>query len=81
MDKIEMAQRLKEKGKRHEELAALLEKRYSSEDAVEIKRIIAGYFWKKLTEEMDRLTIENGWTEETFEQWAHDHFRTPYNVS
>ena len=28
--------------------------------------------------EMDRLTEENGWTAETFEQWGREHLRTPY---
>ncbi len=28
--------------------------------------------------EMDRLTVENNWTAETFEQWGREHMRTPY---
>ena len=28
--------------------------------------------------EMDRLTEENSWTPETFEQWGQEHLRTPY---
>lgn len=33
---------------------------------------------REIDAEMDRLEQENGWTTETYEQWAREHLRTPY---
>lgn len=33
---------------------------------------------REIDAEMDRLEKENGWTAETYQQWASAHLRTPY---
>lgn len=50
----------------------------SDEQMLEIRSLLANYFAEKATEEADRLWDEQGWTEETMEKWANEHFRTPY---
>jgi len=42
---------------------------------VELKNILAKYFAQKATEEMDKLWDENSWTNDTMEEWAHEHLR------
>lgn len=42
----------------------------------EIRAILARYFADKVTEEMDRLWEERGWTQETMREWANEHMRT-----
>jgi len=32
---------------------------------------------KNIDNEMERLAIEKGWTEKTYEQWGKEHLRTP----
>lgn len=46
----------------------------------EIKLILAQYFAKTASDEMDRLWEENGWSNETMNNWANEHLRTPYNA-
>jgi hypothetical protein len=46
----------------------------------EIKLILAQYFAKTASDEMDRLWDENGWTNETMKNWSNEHLRTPYNA-
>jgi hypothetical protein len=41
----------------------------------EIKLILAQYFAKTASDEMDRLWDENGWTDETMNSWANEHLR------
>ena len=48
------------------------------EDFLQIKRLVVQLLAKKLDEEMERLEKEKGWTQETYEQWGKEHFRTPY---
>jgi hypothetical protein len=78
MDKKQLLKTFSEKRQRNAELDAVLNDQFSPKDAAEIRKLIANYFWNKVTEEMEVLAIEKGWTQETYEQWANDHFRTPY---
>lgn len=48
------------------------------DQVLEIRYLLASYFAEKATEEVDRLWEEHQWTDETMEQWASEHFRTPY---
>jgi len=50
----------------------------SEAQVLEIRSLLANYFADKATEEADRLWEERGWTDETMENWADEHFRTPY---
>ncbi len=45
---------------------------------LEIKDILAKYFAEKATQEMDKLWVENNWTNDTMDTWANEHLRTPY---
>lgn len=49
---------------------------------IEIKRLLARYFAETASDEMDRLWEENGWTNETMDEWLEGkdtdkHTRTP----
>ncbi len=50
----------------------------SEEQLLEVKDLLATYFADKATEEMDRLWDEKGWSNETMQEWAVTHLRTPY---
>lgn len=50
----------------------------SEEELADIKRILAKYYAKKATEEMDRLWDQKQWTSETMDEWLHEHKRAPY---
>jgi len=41
----------------------------SDEQLSEIRQILTQYFADKATAEMDRLWDENGWTNETMDEW------------
>jgi len=45
---------------------------------LEIRDILTKYFADKATNEMDKLWINNNWTDETMKNWANEHLRTPY---
>ena len=54
---------------------------YQVEDSqlLEIKDILARYFAAEATKEMDKLWQQNAWTNDTMNEWANTHMRTPYN--
>ena len=54
------------------ELLQLYSQNVSEEDLVAIKRILAKYFADNASDEMDRLWEENGWTNETMDEWLKD---------
>jgi hypothetical protein len=41
----------------------------------EIKTMLAQYFAKSATDEMDKLWDENNWNAETMQVWANEHLR------
>jgi len=45
---------------------------------LEIKDILTKYFADKATQEMDKLWVDNKWTNDTMDSWANEHLRTPY---
>ncbi len=57
------------------ELLKLFQYNLPEKQLVEIKNILAKYFAKSATDEMDKLWDENGWTNETMEEWANEHLR------
>ncbi|WP_295800811.1 hypothetical protein [Mucilaginibacter sp.] len=57
------------------ELLKLFQYNLPEKQLVEIKNILAKYFAKSATDEMDKLWDENGWTNETMEEWAKEHLR------
>ena len=48
------------------------------EQMAEIRQLLAQYFLDKADTEMDRLWQENAWDENTIDEWARGHDRTPY---
>ena len=57
------------------ELLKLFQYNLPEKQLVEIKNILAKYFAKTATEEMDKLWIENNWTNDTMKDWANEHLR------
>jgi len=51
------------------ELLKLYSTDVSDEDLTAIQRLIARYFADKASDEMDRLWQENGWTNDTMNEW------------
>jgi hypothetical protein len=45
---------------------------------LEIRDILTKYFADKATNEMDKLWLNNKWSDETMENWANEHLRTTY---
>lgn len=43
---------------------------------IEIRNILTNYFAQKATSEMDKLWIENNWSNDTMDKWANEHLRT-----
>lgn len=54
------------------ELLQLYSQNVSEEDLVEIKRLLAKYFAERASDEMDKLWDEQGWTNETMDEWLSD---------
>lgn len=44
----------------------------------EIRDILADYFARKATAEMDKFWAENDWNDETVEKLSQEHLRTKY---
>ncbi len=57
------------------ELLKLFQYNLPDKQLAEIKNILAKYFAKSATSEMDRLWDENGWDNETMKAWASEHLR------
>ena len=57
------------------ELLKLFQYNLPEKQIAEIKNILAKYFAKSATEEMDRLWDENDWNDETIKDWATEHLR------
>jgi hypothetical protein len=51
------------------ELLQLFSQNVSEDDLIAIKRILAKYFANKASDEMDKLWDEQGWTNETMDEW------------
>lgn len=47
----------------------------SEETVLEIKEMLSNYFLQKMDTELDKLTLENNWTDKTFEDWSNEHNR------
>lgn len=44
----------------------------------EIRTLLADYFAKRVTSEMDALFAKNEWGAEKIEEWSKEHMRTKY---
>lgn len=81
MDKLVAIERFKQAKEKKRMLDNVLDEVYTPEEARALKQVIATYFATKLSEEMQRLVDEKGWTNEMYESLGQEHFRTPYNPS
>jgi hypothetical protein len=45
------------------------------EQLLEIRKILAEYFARKASDEMDSLWDQRDWNDQTMEEWAKAHFR------
>lgn len=57
------------------ELLKLFQYHLSEKQLAEIKSMLAKYFAKTATDEIDKLWEENGWNNETMKSWASEHLR------
>ena len=57
------------------ELLKLFPYKLSDKQLMEIKNMLAKYFAKSATEEMDKLWDENAWNDTTMKNWADEHLR------
>lgn len=69
MTKEKMIEMLEAKKKFQQELDVFLSAYMSGEERKEFHSVIAGYYANKVTEEMDKLAAERGWTQETYDGW------------
>jgi hypothetical protein len=62
------------------ELIKIFSFQLNDNQLIEIRDILTKYFAENATKEMDKLWLNNGWTNETMENWANEHMRTTYNL-
>ena len=65
----------------HEARMSLLrgvERMSTVEEIQELRDVIAQHYAKKAEDEMDRLWESGQINEQTLDEWAHTHYRTPY---
>lgn len=65
----------------HEARMSLLrgvERMSTVEEIQELRDVIAQHYAKKAEDEMDRLWESGQINEQTLDEWAHAHYRTPY---
>ena len=79
MEKNNVIKTFKEEKERQSRLNAVLDEVYSIEEARELKQIIAAYFARKLSEEMQRIADGKGYTRDSYKELGKEHLRTPYD--
>ena len=57
------------------ELLKLFQYNLPDNQLAEIKNMLAKYFAKTATGEIDRLWQENNWNDKTMKDWANEHLR------
>jgi hypothetical protein len=57
------------------ELLKLFQYNLPEKQLAEIKNMLAKYFAKSATEEMDKLWKEKGWDNKTMNDWTNEHLR------
>ncbi|MDP9079846.1 MAG: hypothetical protein M3O71_20645 [Bacteroidota bacterium] len=57
------------------ELLKLFQYNLPEKQLAEIKKLLAKYFAKTATDEMDKLWVENNWTNDTMREWANEDLR------
>jgi hypothetical protein len=57
------------------ELLKVFNKDLPDHQVLEIRSLLADYFMQKADDEMNHLEAINGWTADTYKQWAGEHWR------
>jgi hypothetical protein len=60
------------------ELLKLFHEDQSKEELAEIKQLLSEYLAAKLMREIEKESLEKGYTPEIIDSWKDEHFRTPY---
>ena len=60
------------------EILKLFHENQSQEELYEIKQLLSQYLANKLMKEIEKESLEKGYTPEIIESWKDEHFRTPY---
>ena len=61
------------------EILKLFCENQSDEELHEIKQVLSEYLANKLMKEIEKESIEKGYTPEIIDSWKDEHFRTPHN--
>jgi hypothetical protein len=51
------------------ELLKMFSHNLNDDDLTSLKRILANFFAERASDEMDKLWDENGWSDETMDEW------------
>lgn len=65
--------------KTQKEILKMFDENQTEEDLAEIKQLLSEYLANKLMKEIEKESIEKGYTREIIDSWKDEHFRTPYN--
>jgi hypothetical protein len=60
------------------EIIKLFRRERSEEELFELKQVLSNFLAKKLTDAVDEIAKEKGYTPEIMASWKDEHFRTPY---
>ena len=60
------------------EMLRLFKNPMRQQDYDEIRKLAVKLLAQNIDEEMDKLEKQNGWNENTYEQWGKEHLRIPY---
>ncbi len=60
------------------ELLELFKQNLRQDELVELKRLLVAFKAQRVSAMLDDLWEQNGWTEETMQEWASEHNRMPY---
>ncbi len=61
------------------EILKMFDENQSEEELRELKQILSEYIAAKLMKEIEKESIEKGYTPQIIDTWKDEHFRTPYN--
>ena len=50
----------------------------SEEELKEVQQVLSEYYFKKVEQHAAEIYKKKGWTQETLDEMANGHFRTPY---
>ena len=50
----------------------------SEQELREVQQVLADYYFKKVEQRAAEIYKQKGWTQETLDTMANEHFRTPY---